>query len=262
MKENFDVSYWLQINFTNCDLQSSTAKVLVPAGIDRVPRFSNDTDTVIGRIEANHTDITSSYYDWLKIGFAFANEHGEAGRDYFHRVSRFYPKYSTKECEEQYDDCMKPPIKRTNISTFFYLAQQAGIDIDCSDPLRRAAPLVKERPKVEKPTVASPAEIGSEDKPTGSEAMGADRMVFNTPQLPAEVYGRLPEILRESCTLFEDGIEKDVFLLASLGVISGCLPNIEGTYFEEKYSPHFYSMQSRRVHSYRSVNTHSFYHRL
>jgi len=64
--------------------------------------------------------------------------------------------------------------------------------------------------------------------------------IFNTTQLPEGIYQNLPGILRESAELFEENIEKDVFLIGSLAVISGCLPNIQGVYFKEPYSPHLY----------------------
>ena len=68
-----------------------------------------------------------------------------------------------------------------------------------------------------------------------------DDLIFNTPQLPVNIYSQLPEILMESCLLFEEGIEQDVFLISSLTVLSGCLPNIEGTYFDESYSAHLFT---------------------
>jgi hypothetical protein len=60
------------------------------------------------------------------------------------------------------------------------------------------------------------------------------------PALPGKIYDQLPEILKNSTCLFDDPLEKDVFLLGSLGVLSGCLPNIKGIYFEEPVSPHLY----------------------
>ena len=65
--------------------------------------------------------------------------------------------------------------------------------------------------------------------------------IFNTPQLPAEIYNNLPESLRESAKLFQDAVEKDVFLIGSIAVLSGCLPNIEGIYFDEPHTAHLYA---------------------
>jgi len=48
-----------------------------------------------------------------------------------------------------------------------------------------------------------------------------EETIFNTPKIPAEVYSQLPEILRESCEMFADAIEKDVFLIGAIATISG-----------------------------------------
>ena len=67
------------------------------------------------------------------------------------------------------------------------------------------------------------------------------RGIFNTPQLPNSVYSKLPGILSESCDLFQDATEKDVFLIGSIATLSGCLPNIQGIYFDEPHSAHLYA---------------------
>ena len=75
---------------------------------------------------------------------------------------------------------------------------------------------------------------------TDKEKAGGGGRIFDTPELPEVVYERLPGILRESAALFEDGPGRDVFLIGALGVLSGCLPNIRGIYFDEPYSPHLF----------------------
>lgn len=73
------------------------------------------------------------------------------------------------------------------------------------------------------------------------EGNGERGGLFMTPQLPAGIYGNLPGVLRESTELFGEAIEKDVFLIGSLAVLSGCLPNIRGVYFDEPCSAHLYA---------------------
>ena len=65
--------------------------------------------------------------------------------------------------------------------------------------------------------------------------------VFNTPHLPAGIYENLPALLGESAGLFQDAIEKDVFLIGTIAVLSGCFPNVEGIYFDEPHSAHLYA---------------------
>jgi hypothetical protein len=88
-----------------------------------------DVEYVIQQIEAYQCDLTWDYADWINLGFSFAHEFGEAGRDYFQRISRFYPKYDSRECDRQYDQCLKGRRSGRTIASFFYYAKQAGIEI-------------------------------------------------------------------------------------------------------------------------------------
>ncbi|MEI6766369.1 MAG: DUF3987 domain-containing protein [Bacteroidota bacterium] len=49
-----------------------------------------------------------------------------------------------------------------------------------------------------------------------------------------EIFQNLPDILQKAIILFNDKVEKDVLLAGALGVLSGCLPNIIGTYDTHK----------------------------
>ena len=187
-----------------------------PLPSSHFPNFSlsgnEDIESVISRIETTHTDLTVNYSDWLDIGFAFSGELGEAGRDYYHRVSRFYPGYSLTDCNKQFDACLKSKGHGITMRTFYHLAKMAGTDLKGFQNLS-----------------------GLEDETEPEDNL------FNTPRLPESVYENLPSILRESADLFQDALEKDVFLIGAMAVISGCLPNIRGIYFDEPYSAHLYA---------------------
>lgn len=86
-------------------------------------------EAVVELLEQNSIDLTEDYYDWLAIGMALAHEMGEPGREYFHRVSRVFGKYTIGECNKKYDNYLRTSDGRTTIGTFFYLAKKAGIDI-------------------------------------------------------------------------------------------------------------------------------------
>lgn len=90
----------------------------------------DDIEEIIRRIEERGIDITSSLgqKEWATLGYAFANTYGERGREYFHRVSRYYPGYSEKETNEVYNSCMNSP-GGTDITHFYNLAKEAGVDI-------------------------------------------------------------------------------------------------------------------------------------
>jgi hypothetical protein len=217
-KKKFDIDYWLY--------KSEPAKE--PTEIPKQQPINNhqesDVEIVVKRIEESHTDITANYSDWRDIGFAFADEFGESGRDYFHHISRFYVDYSHSNCNKQFDNCLKAKGHGVTIKTFFHLAQQAGISLVTKQPKRNLS--VSEKTDI----VSKTTELALNDE-----------IIFNTPQIPSGVYDDLPDILKESTNMFGAGIEKDVLLIGAISVISGCLPNIEGIYFDEPVSAHLYS---------------------
>ena len=210
-KKEFDINKWLEKSEPTEKAHTTKSQ------------SDNDVEIVIQRIESSHTDITNNYSDWRDIGFAFADEFGESGRDYYHRISRFYPVYSYAECDKQFDKCLKAKGHGITIKTFFHLAQQAGISIITKEP-------GKDIPKSEnnRTLIKDESEIPEDT-------------VFNTPQIPVDVYDKLPEILKESTDMFRDAIEKDIFLIGAITVLSGCLPNIMGIYFDEPVSAHLYA---------------------
>ena len=217
-KKKFNIDYWL-----NKDQVSKEPTKSHQQPIQNIQE--NDVEVIIRRLEEAHTDITANYTDWRDIGFAFADELGEAGRDCFHRVSKFHPEYSQSECDKQYNNCLKAKGHGVSIKTFYHLAQQAGISLRTT------------RPKL---SLSVPKESASTLKAISEDAVG-DEVIFNTPQIPSEIYDQLPEILKESAEMFQDAIEKDVFLIGAISVISGCLPNVQGIYFDEPVSAHLYS---------------------
>lgn len=80
----------------------------------------------IAQIQQKGIDLTSSYQNWLMNGFAFAS-FGEAGRIYFHMLSKIHPDYDHSECDRQFDVCLNKYDGRTDIATFFHYCSNAGI---------------------------------------------------------------------------------------------------------------------------------------
>ena len=55
-----------------------------------------------------------------------------------------------------------------------------------------------------------------------------------------KLYQSLPHLLKEPLERLNDPIEKEVFLIGALGVISGILPNVRGFYDQQYYFPNLY----------------------
>lgn len=63
---------------------------------------------------------------------------------------------------------------------------------------------------------------------------------ISSPNIDNQAFKQLPNILAETVSLFDESRDKDLFLISSIAVLSGCFHMIRGYYFEELYSPHFY----------------------
>jgi len=183
---------------------------------------SNDIELVISRIEAACTDITSSYSDWLNIGFALADEFGEGGRDFFHRISKFYSKYSVTDCNKQFDQCIKATGHGITIKTVFHLAKQAGIDV--------------RKPEVGSPkTEASPTPHTPNPTPIAPEPE-----VIELPTLPDAIFDTLPDFFQKVVAKAESKEERDILLMGTLGALSVCLHKVYGIYDGNQVYPNIY----------------------
>jgi len=79
-----------------------------------------------------------------------------------------------------------------------------------------------------------------ETKKPGTALLKDDfiELKMDTPVFPQSVYNNLPEILKSGCEQFSSERERDIFLLSSLTVLSGAMPNVFGVYDKRKvYTP-------------------------
>lgn len=91
---------------------------------------STDFELVMKQITGGQIQIYDTYNDWLKIGFALAEQFGEGGRSYFHDISSFWNKYTTRGTDSQFKYCLTHKSSRpAGIATFYYLAKHHGVNI-------------------------------------------------------------------------------------------------------------------------------------
>lgn len=123
MKNSFNVNDYLpQVPKANADVAASYQ----PA--DK----REEVEIVINRIEDAGVCIASDYGSWLRVCYAFIDEFGEGGRDYFRRISRFWRGKETRTPDMQFDRCLESENRGgsgVTIATFFELAKQAGVDV-------------------------------------------------------------------------------------------------------------------------------------
>ncbi|WP_339793341.1 DUF3987 domain-containing protein [uncultured Imperialibacter sp.] len=174
-----------------------------------------EVERIMQGIEANRIDVTSAYSDWVNIGFAFADEFGETGRNLFHRVSQFHPEYSIQECDKQFDNCMKARGQGVSLKTFFYHAKEAGIPLTT--------------PKKER-QVYSPASRSEHQSKTLTSQEEIKKEPEQMPTFPDSLFPELPEYLQRVIQIATSNEERDILLLGSLVAISACLPKVSGIY--------------------------------
>jgi predicted P-loop ATPase len=93
------------------------------------PTFAtgDDVEFVIRQIEAKKIDLTAEYHTWVDLAFSIYSQYGEAGEEYFQRISQFHPDYDERKTSIKYHSARNG--SGIGISTFFYHAKKAGLDI-------------------------------------------------------------------------------------------------------------------------------------
>lgn len=121
-RQKFNPAQWLQ--------EPAKTKTAAPVPISKTAtRQQHEVEVVLRRIEAFGIDLTCNYEDWLKLGFALVDGFHEAGREYFHRVSRYNAGYNPTECDRQFTKCLQAKKTGITLRTFFAAAKDAGINI-------------------------------------------------------------------------------------------------------------------------------------
>ena len=83
---------------------------------------------VASRIVQDGIDITRDYPDWVRVTFACASL-GEAAREPYQDICRFYPRYTREECDEKFDNCLRTGRGDITLGTLMELAKRHGIDV-------------------------------------------------------------------------------------------------------------------------------------
>lgn len=180
--------------------------------VSRVDGVEKDIEDVTKRIEAASVDITGGYAEWRDLGFALTDTLGEAGRQYYHRISRFYREYSFNETEVQYNRCLKAKGHGVTIATFFHRAKEAGIEVG--------------------------RKVGVEGVSKVSEVDG--EVVELMPTFSQDVEGLLPQMLRNVMAVATSAEDADMLVLGAITALSACLPNVYGNYARREVFPNLF----------------------
>ena len=202
MRKHFNPKDWLQV-----PEPKQTPKQ--PIQSNPVTVAANDIEVYISQLEQAGIDITNTYDKWRDIGFAISEEYGEAGREYFHRISRNYANYDHKECEEQYSKCLQAKGHGITIATLYHYLHQAGIKPHLEKRIRVE---VEQQEDIKQPL----------------------------PTIPDQVYNSVPEFLQQIVEPASSNEERDILLLGALTAFSACFPKLFGVYDQRKVFSNLY----------------------
>ena len=215
-----------------------------------IPQTSvqEDIEIIIQRIEAAHTDITAGYSNWLDLGFALSEELGEAGRDFFHRISRFNPDYDHAETDKQFNNCLKSGGSGVTIKTFFQKAKDAGISISTGSKSAISAESAKSAHYRNADIKSKSAHSLTAEIADIAETAEMDQEI-ELPTFSQEVADSLPDFLKKIVSISNSEADSDILLLGTLTVLSACMPHIKGVYDRRTVYPNLFLFVTARASS-------------
>ena len=187
----------------------------------------DDVELLTQMVEARRLDITGDYRRWLNIGFALVEGLGEYGRDFFHRLSRFYPGYTESEADKQYDKCMWAHGTGIRLATLFQYAKDEGIVVR-SKTANGGLAEVAER--------EMPDQVGHDEGIPNQVGDDGKRM----PTFSREWRGKLPEMVEAIARNGNSEQDADVLILGTIVTLSSCLPHVYGIYGERPVFPNLF----------------------
>ena len=107
---------------------------------------SSDLDYLVEVICASGIDIAPTYDEYTNLAFAIATDYGEAGRWAFHAICQLSQRYNETHADKMYSGAIASNHGIKHIASAFYLAKQAGVNID-EVRLKRAEERIKQREK-------------------------------------------------------------------------------------------------------------------
>jgi len=187
---------------------------------------NDDLELIVQRIESTATDIAPNYADWRDLGFALADALGESGRNYYHRLSRFYPSYSQSETDKQYSACLASHGHGVTIKTLYHLAKSAGVDVSVKNQDNQKNHSLDGAAKSSIPQNGEMENMGNQEK--------------QLPAFPKEIFESLPGLLHAITSNADSPEDADLLLLGSLTVFSACMPNVYGVYGQHEVFPNLF----------------------
>ncbi len=224
--KEFNIAEWIN----RVDNSKKQKKINSTTHTNTPTSLEEEVEYLVSAVESAGIDITPDYNSWLNVGFALADAFGEGGRNFFHRLSRYYPGYSDTETDKQYNACVNANGNGITIKTLFHIVKQKGIKLN-----NYLSSESSDSSEISDSYVSPDSEVSEDSE--GNEIIETPEAM---PTFSNEIYSFLPGLLNQVVNKSNDYEDADLLILGTITVISACLPNVFGFYGEREVFPNLF----------------------
>ena len=168
----------------------------------------SDLERLVAAIEHQGANIAPTYQEYMPIAFAIANDCGEAGRTFFHRICRLSEKYVYEEADKLYDHALKAGNGRNGLGSVFHWAEIAGVKTD-----KQLADTFRQYPRENK----NPSNLQAPLTPTHAHTYAREDLPPAFPDYP------WPPFIKQMIDCGNSIAQRDILLLGVFTVLGGTL---------------------------------------
>ena len=180
----------------------------------------SDLERLVAAIEHQGANIAPTYQEYMPIAFATANDCGEAGRTFFHRICRLSEKYVYEEADKLYDHALKAGNGHNGLGSVFHWAEIAGVKTD-----KQLADTFRQYPRENK----NPSNLQAPLTPTHAHTYAREDLPPAFPDYP------WPPFIKQMIDCGNSIAQRDILLLGVFTVLGGTLNKRVRVLYGQKY---------------------------
>lgn len=180
----------------------------------------SDLERLVAAIEHQGANIAPTYQEYMPIAFATANDCGETGRTFFHRICRLSEKYVYEEADKLYDHALKAGNGRNGLGSVFHWAEIAGVKTD-----KQLADTFRQYLRENK----NPSNLQAPLTPTHAHTYAREDLPPAFPDYP------WPPFIKQMIDCGNSIAQRDILLLGVFTVLGGTLNKRVRVLYGQKY---------------------------
>lgn len=180
----------------------------------------SDLERLVAAIEHQGANIAPTYQEYMPIAFATANDCGEAGKTFFHRICRLSEKYVYEEADKLYDHALKAGNGRNGLGSVFHWAEIAGVKTD-----KQLADTFRQYLRENK----NPSNLQAPLTPTHAHTYAREDLPPAFPDYP------WPPFIKQMIDCGNSIAQRDILLLGVFTVLGGTLNKRVRVLYGQKY---------------------------